>query len=236
MRLNRLLKWKFSRTNLPRILKRWLEEKKQASQDAVSELAQLLPEMQMLVKKSWSEASSFYGLSRFRIFFKRVLTHALREESTIYILTGATGSGKTTLLQKWAEGRDVSGILTPVIDGKRFFMDLKTKELFPMEAGEGETNMLKVGRYAFSVAAFHRAKQILSEASNGKSDWIVVDEIGPLELEGKGFCDEVRSLLSSRNEQMQVVFVIRESLLDMAEEYFALNSVQWQRFEPRITD
>jgi len=76
-------------------------------------------------------------------------------ERSIYILTGKIQSGKTTALMKWAASRnDVFGIFTPVIDGKRFFMDAHTHDQFKMEADKTEKEALSVGRFNFSKDSF----------------------------------------------------------------------------------
>ena len=137
----------------------------------------------------------------------------------IFILSGPIQSGKTSRLFKWCEGRnDVSGILTPDLHGKRYFMDITTKELFLMEAGENEENILSVGKYKFSKAAFERASQILSNAINKNSGWIIIDEVGPLELKGEGFSEVIKLFLIPSD--LNIILVVRENLFDTVLQYF----------------
>ena len=82
-----------------------------------------------------------------------ILVNALNPVAAgkIFILTGPVQTGKTTSLIKWTEKRnDVYGILTPVVDGKRMFMNVQARQLFYMEATEEETEVLTVGRFIFS--------------------------------------------------------------------------------------
>ena len=89
----------------------------------------------------------------------------------IYILTGPIRSGKTTKLTQWsAERKDVFGILTPVIGGKRFFMNAHTGEQFEMESGSGEKNSLPVGKFTFSKKAFEKAIDILNQSTKEKKE------------------------------------------------------------------
>ncbi len=141
----------------------------------------------------------------------------------IFMLTAATGSGKTTSLIKWSEERnDVYGILTPVVDGKRMFMNAATKEQFPMEAGgsPASTGILQVGKFIFSKDAFEKAISIIRDAID-KKGWLIIDEIGPLELKGEGFHAVLKEVLAKRKEKM--ILVVREGLTDQVVTLFSVN-------------
>src|SRR5689334_2392243 len=119
-------------------------------------------------------------------------------DKNIYILTGPIQSGKTTKLVEWSKDkRDVFGILTPVVEGKRVFIDAHTKEQFRMEAESNEEDVLTIGRFVFSKKSFERAGNILTKAMKEKNAWLVVDEIGPLELKGEGFDSIIKQILSA---------------------------------------
>lgn len=137
----------------------------------------------------------------------------------IYILSAPIQSGKTTSLVQWtAERDDAFGILTPVENEKRFFMNSKTREQFPMEAS-GNEETLSVGRFVFSKAGFEKAIQIIRDAIH-KHGWLVIDEIGPMELRGEGFCDVLKDVLSARKEK--IILVVREGMEEKAIEYFGI--------------
>src|SRR5689334_7055186 len=135
----------------------------------------------------------------------------------IFILTAAIRSGKTTSLIKWsAERNDVHGILTPVVEGKRVFMNAATKEQFPMEATGTEETLL-VGRFVFSKAGFDKAIQIIRDAID-KEGWLIIDEIGPLELRGEGFHDVLNEVLEKRKGK--IILVVREGSAELVKELF----------------
>lgn len=143
-------------------------------------------------------------------------------DKKIYILTGSIQSGKTTRLLQWSvEKKNVFGILTPVVEGKKVFMDAHTKEHFAMEAEPGEEEILSVGRFAFSKKAFEKAIDILNQSVKAKKGWLIIDEIGPLELEGKGFFETVKQILSNQNS-LNLLFIIREHLVEKAIDFFKL--------------
>jgi nucleoside-triphosphatase THEP1 len=142
-------------------------------------------------------------------------------ERKIYILTGAVRTGKTTALVNWCAGKkDVSGILTPVINGRRFFMDAFTKEQFAMEADNAEKEILSIGRFHFSKTAFEKAIQIIRQ-SVGQPGWLLIDEIGPLELRGEGFYHITKEVLKSHSYKL--ISVVREGLTDKVGECFQLS-------------
>ena len=141
----------------------------------------------------------------------------------IYILTGAIQSGKTTKLIQWSNNRnDVFGILTPAMNGKKVFMDANSREQFSMEAGPEEKDILTIGRYTFSKTSFEKAITILQKAIKEKSGWLLVDEIGPLELRGEGFHNIVKEILNSKTA-LNILFVIRDTILDEALKFYGLN-------------
>ena len=130
----------------------------------------------------------------------------------IYILTGAIQTGKTTNLVTWSKNRnDVFGILTPAINGKRFFMNVQTRDNFPMEADMEEKETLNIGRFIFSREAFNKAIKIIDDSIDRKG-WLIIDEIGPLELKGEGFVDVLKNVLKKRNEK--TLLVVREGLIE----------------------
>ena len=140
----------------------------------------------------------------------------------IYIFTAPIGSGKTTALLQWMEKRnDVYGILTPVLNKSRVFVDAHTKEQFPMEATGAEETIL-VGRFVFSKTNFEKAIQIIRNAIH-KTGWLIIDEIGPLELKGEGFHDVLKEVLAARNEK--IVLVVREAMTELVKEYFNISEV-----------
>ena len=141
-------------------------------------------------------------------------------EPRVYIITGATGSGKTRSLAEWSSNRkDVAGILTPVAEGKRVFHNAGTGEIFPMEAGTGEADVITVGRFVFSQRNFDKAAQVIRDAGR-TNGWLLIDEIGPLELKGEGFCNILNELLAKRRNK--ILLVVREGLVEKVKEAFGM--------------
>ncbi len=199
----------------------WLKKKQMRSQADIQQVLQLLPATQKLMIESWKLSGDKKGVSRLKKFSRIVLVNALNTPaaSTVYILTAPIQSGKTTALVDWsARRKDVMGILTPVTDGKRVFMNAATQEQFPMEA-EGDEESIAVGRFTFSKKNFIKAIQAIRENIDGNG-WLIIDEIGPLELKGEGFAGVLNELLKKR--KASILLVVREGLAEKVKEQFHL--------------
>ena len=210
---------------LTQLLHAWLRKKQTQSKQDVKEVLQLLPYTQRLIAQSWKQSSCNKGWKRIKTLCRIILVNALNPSvnKQIVILSAPVQTGKTTSLVKWSEGKtDVYGILTPVVDGKRMFMDAQTRQLFLMEAKEGEVETLSVGRFVFSKTNFNRAMQIIRDAMH-KEGWLVIDEIGPMELRGEGFHDILKEVLASRKQKILLVVREKDNIADKVKEYFRIS-------------
>ena len=144
----------------------------------------------------------------------------------ILILTGPVRTGKTTRLLSWLSNKNkVYGIATPIIENKRVLYDLFEKHYFPMEAGIAENKILNIGKYTFSKSAFKKAEKVIDNGMHD-SQFLVIDEIGPLELTGEGFCDVLERLLKMEKRNFIILLVIRESILHDVLNYFGIKKYQ----------
>jgi nucleoside-triphosphatase THEP1 len=150
----------------------------------------------------------------------------------IYVLKGAIGSGKTTYLLNYCKGKKaIGGILSPVIDGKRYFLNIENKETKLMEAAEDETEILNIGKYKFSSDAFEWANKILMDCVNENYETIIIDEIGPLELQGKGFAAALKFILSHTKIKSDLLLIVRENLVSDVLNYFEIKKEDVFYFE-----
>jgi nucleoside-triphosphatase len=140
----------------------------------------------------------------------------------IYILRGTIGSGKTTYLMNYCRQKNVGGVLSPVIDSRRYFLNIENKEKKLMEASKEETESLTIGRYKFSAKAFEWANKILIDGMNKNYETIIIDEIGPLELQGKGFAETLKFFLSRNGIKPDLLLVVRENLVKDVLNYFKI--------------
>lgn len=147
--------------------------------------------------------------------------------SNIYILTGEIKSGKTTRLEKWiAENPDSDGILAPCINGKRYLKRIKNGEtkLLEYEGDDPEIELTKICNYNFLKSVFDWGHNELYNAFLQKPGWLIIDEIGPLELRGEALEPIVSKILNEQNSgNTNIVLVIRKTLVEKVIEHFKLH-------------
>ena len=140
---------------------------------------------------------------------------------SIYIFSRPIHSGKTTELLQWCNRqKNIHGILMPDINGSRKFLNLDKKEIFDAECVDiTNTNLsiTSIGKFNFYMDAFEKANSILMRALNRNPDWLVIDEVGKLELGGKGFYTSVAEAIKTyadKNKKGDLLLTVRDSLCE----------------------
>lgn len=194
------------------LMRRWLERKRFYLKNEIGEVVALLPSVKKITAGAWQQSSDRRGWRRFVLFARLVLAHSLYIKHRIWILSAPKGSGKTTALQIWCKAHPYArGVLTPVINGKRYFHNLENGEQTPMEAEEEEKDVEEVGRFRFSAKAFKKVNQLLQSLHSYKG-YVIIDEVGPLELKGGGFYPVIKNWLKEQPPEQTLVLVVREGL------------------------
>lgn len=147
--------------------------------------------------------------------------------SNIFIHTGEIKSGKTTRLQKWIEDNpDSDGILSPIINGKRYITRIKSRnsKLLDYDGKGDNVNLTTIGNKCFFSSSFEWGRKELYNAYLQKPNWLIIDEIGPLELKGEALEPIVNEILQDCiSSNINIILVIRKSLLDVVIEHYKLN-------------
>jgi len=136
----------------------------------------------------------------------------------LVLWTGEKHSGKTTSASKLVEtargeGFSVAGLLAPSLyrDGELFgfdAVDLQNETRAPLAKRNTETG--KTGRFTFLPEGLKLGKAALSATSAKSADLVIVDEFGPLELDGGLWRENVDSLLASSSTL--ILLVVRQEL------------------------
>ena len=148
----------------------------------------------------------------------------------VILLTGEKKIGKSTLCRKvcdWvrARGYKPAGIVCPALydsdKRKRGFMaeDVRTGKQWVLGTREKKLFGPGYGSYTFSRSGLHRAVRILKRAPKKGCDLLVLDEVGPLEMErGEGFRSALDMLTSQK--YVNLLIVVRPSLIEEVKTLF----------------
>lgn len=150
---------------------------------------------------------------------------------SIIIFSRPVHSGKTTELRHWCNQQEnIYGILMPDINGSRKILDLRTKDIFDIECTDvsaTDEHLTSVGKFHFYTAAFEKANLIISSAMACEPSWLVIDEAGKLELEGRGFHNAIVNaveLYSGTKVPGNLILTVRDSLCADVIEFFKLKN------------
>jgi len=146
------------------------------------------------------------------------------------LVVGEPRSGKTSWCREYIDrqrkhGSTVGGILSPAIEkqGQRVgsnALDLLTGQEVPF-ARLSRLKRFKggevVGDYTINRRGVVFGRGAIKRAAESRCDLVVIDEVGPLELSGKGLMPAVELALAS---PVNVLIVVRSSLKGALQRHF----------------
>jgi nucleoside-triphosphatase THEP1 len=148
----------------------------------------------------------------------------------LFIITGETGSGKTTFLLGLIEelrenGLSVAGFaaLSDPEDGPSGsfnMLDLASGKILPLASRKFTEGWEPSGTFYFNPEGIQLGINILEDAMMADNDLIVVDEIGPFELEGKIWAGPLTRLLES--QPCPILMVVRKPLVAQVMQHWNL--------------
>ena len=140
---------------------------------------------------------------------------------------GEKHSGKTTSAADLArtardEGFNIAGLLAPSLyrDGRLIgfdAFDLGNGKHAPL--ARRQTNPGETGRFTFTTDGLKLGNAALSAEATKSADLVIVDEFGPLELNGHGWSENVDSLLASSDAV--ILLIVRLELADEVRQLYA---------------
>ncbi len=150
-------------------------------------------------------------------------TRHISMKNKLTIISGDTRSGKTTYLKKLIhklleENPDliIGGLIAHGIDKNRERLGFEIENILSGEKvllcdNIHQKGDLRIGKYYFKQSGLEFGRKSLNEAIS-KSDLLVIDEIGPMELKGKGWFNEIESAFKKDN--LDMIWIVRKSILD----------------------
>lgn len=118
----------------------------------------------------------------------------------------------------------------PDINGSRKIFDVQSREVFDIEcidAANTKESLTPVGRFHFYSAAFEKANSILINAMAQNPRWLLIDEAGKLELDGKGFFAAIIKAIpfyDDTNTAGNLLMTVRESLCNEMISFFKIKN------------
>ena len=152
----------------------------------------------------------------------------------IHCITGHQGAGKTAFLSRvvqalQARGIAVYGFLSHVVmvDGRRAGYDISfpfTGARMPLCRSDAALGGEQVGPFNFSREAIAAGRAALAEGADDEAAVWIVDEVGPLEIQGNGWAPALPALLN--RSAGTVIMVVRPDLLARAQEQFGFSAAR----------
>lgn len=153
------------------------------------------------------------------------------------VISGARGSGKTTRLRGYVAalaraGRTIGGVASPAIgeDGRRIgydLLDLRRGDCRPLARVVNAPGIVPtIGNFLFDESALAHGHNAIVAAINDGLDAVAIDEVGPLEWEGRGWAAALTHALAAGRVGQELIVVVRASLRERLAERFP--SPRWR--------
>lgn len=156
-------------------------------------------------------------------------------EHKIIIITGEQGSGKTTFLQEMIVGWNKQGLRTAGILAEGFWknyerdyfelIDLKSNARLLYCQREPKDGWEKLRHFYINPDGQKFGEAALDPEYLQDSDIIVIDEVGPFELKGKGWEKSIDAVLEQLPGKT-MIWVVRMSLLDDISKHFNIQPLK----------
>lgn len=143
----------------------------------------------------------------------------------VIIVTAPRNSGKTTYLKKFCLSHNCIGYIAESDEQKNLFYyeEFRSKKTFPSLTTEVHEDWSRIGKYYFKSEVFIELESFLDHLINESYDYIVLDEIGKLELEGKGFDVILNKCI---RQESNLVLVVRDIFVDDVIEKYKLQNAK----------
>jgi nucleoside-triphosphatase THEP1 len=151
----------------------------------------------------------------------------------VFIITGSRQQGKTAHLKEVTAilkkaNVNVKGFLSEGVHSDRQrtgfnLIDLSTGESTDLCRTHDCYGGPRQGDYWFNPAALTVGEKILGSSATGGTDIIVIDEIGPMEISGKGWYSAIENLTTTSS--VPQIWTVRQSLVEKATKRWNIGTV-----------
>lgn len=142
-------------------------------------------------------------------------------KNKVIIISGRSGEGKTTLLKQVIDILQERGIIISGFYAKgkwekdsrinHCLININGKERIELCTTSKTKGWIKENRFYFNPEAIKAGNQILKKVVESKPDLIIIDEIGPFELQGKIWASEFKNIL--KNYKSPILITAKQKLV-----------------------
>jgi len=193
--------------------------------DSLPSMIANIPEFRSILKNPVSILYQFISQAELRL--AQIKKSRVQK---VFIISGSVGQGKTSFLQKIAEDLkkrnfSVGGILSPRIMEKNVTAGY---DLIDISSGKRENFLRlhnyeckeKIGKYSISTLGLTFGSTAFTSLRNVNTQIVIIDEVGVLELENRGWAENVKDLLNEKKSHL--ILSVRDSLIQQVLHHFNL--------------
>ncbi len=177
-----------------------------------------LPQSKNFFKQRKNALSSVYLLAEELL---ELMEQDPPQHQNIFLVSGKVHSGKSTFVSQFVDecrnrkisvaGFIASGTFKNDKRDSFTLTDLSTNNTFLLGSLNKESNWIRHKDFYFDPESFKRGEDIIGKGLESKSDLVILDEVGPMELAGNGWSGALQ-ILENDFEQVQV-WVVRERIV-----------------------
>jgi nucleoside-triphosphatase THEP1 len=191
--------------------------------DSLPSIINNLPDIKIIVKKPLAVISLLIEHSEKRF-------NELQKQHTklAFLITGDIAAGKTTFCKELIHLLQSKNIPTGGILSERIIKDNVTigYDLIDISTGNRmiflreneETSTSKIGRFEINIDTVELGRKILLSKNLAKNAIVIIDEVGFLELQGKGWAESIE-LLKELSGKVLILAVRNEFVKKVIEEF-----------------
>lgn len=189
-----------------------------------------IPDFKTILKNPVSVVSQLIAYSEHRFLELKKEPNFIQKT---FLITGKIDSGKTTFVKHIIENLKeinikIGGIysLKIIENNERIgydIVDVKTHKSEKFLRTKGPGDLEEIGVFSIFPQGLEFGLEHLKPENNTEHELVIIDEIGKLELSGKGWAKKIEELLMLKNNH--ILLVIREDFVDKAIEKWNLNNL-----------
>ncbi|MFH2141700.1 MAG: nucleoside-triphosphatase [Bacteroidota bacterium] len=154
----------------------------------------------------------------------------MNKRDNVIIISGPEKSGKSSYLEKLVlnlknRGIKTGGFICPSVFENDIkighdLLDINSDKRLLLSRNTGTEDMPKVGNYFFNNDALRYGIESIELINLYNTEIVVIDEVGPWELSGQGWAENLNQLVKLYKKPM--IWVVRESIVEKVIENWSL--------------